>query len=189
MGLVSGELLNWNEHLHEGLTTVGSQDLFYVQRIETNGEVTNGEKIVHSLVKTKIGLRSRLEERNTLCGIAILGDHSIISLSKNGAVHKITLVQNSIGCISLLSDATKGFICPHCNSRLFRDNFSVQEHISKMHLGPVMCDRCKFLKKDIKSLKEHIKNCFYICGVPGCKLLHKELLIARNHKKKYLNSL
>ena len=178
--------MKWNEHIDEGVLTVGSQDLFYVQKFENNDGYN------YSLVKTKIGIRLSNDDRDVLLGSSVLktnNNSTIFTLSKNGAWHRILTLQASENCKFLSSEATKGYICPHCHTKLLRDIFSTKEHISRMHFGPVLCQRCKTPKRDMKYLKEHQKNCFYVCGVIGCSLLHKDELSAVNHKKRYMKSL
>ena len=60
--MVTGALQDWKEYMDEGLLTVGSQDLIYVQKhYKSQGYVLN-------LIKAKIGIRTANDERDVLLG-------------------------------------------------------------------------------------------------------------------------
>ena len=136
VGLVTGALQNWNEYMDEGLLTTGAQDIFYVQKFK------RCEGHVMSLIKTKIGIRAANDERDVLLGSGLFRVKNIpyiVSLSRNGALHQMCVMKDSDDCISLVSDPTNGYICPHCNTKLLRDISCAKEHITKMHYGPIFC--------------------------------------------------
>ena len=164
------------------MVTVGSGELFHLQRVGGNG---------HHLTKAKLGMNSSSDERKGIpSSQAILksnGDHVMVTLSQNGAVFPLRLEEIDFGCFSLTSKKLLGYVCLLCLSKHQNCNH-LRDHFSSQHVGPVLCDRCGRQQADWLELKEHKLACFFDCGVPGCSLTHTLRSQAVSHHKKFMKA-
>ena len=135
-GSLENRLQDWREDPKTGLVTVGSGELFHLQRVGVNG---------HRLTKAKLGMNSSSDERKGIpSSQAILksnGDHVMVTLSQNGAVFPLRLEEIDFGCFSLTSKKLLGYVCLLCLSKHQNCNH-LRDHFSSQHVGPVLCDRC-----------------------------------------------
>ena len=187
--MISGDIRNWKENKISGqiVLTVGTEDLLFFQRIE----VQNGA-FANSMIKVRIGLRSIPDQKM----VQLIGycpfktDHGqcILTLSKNGDLHRILVAISDQNCLTLACESVGGYICPHC-SVLIRDGTKTKLHVASMHVGPIKCDRCSEPQMDKMQLKIHLKKCYFVCGIEGCSIEHSTLFAANNHRKKYYKSL
>ena len=141
-----------------------------------------------ALLKAKIGIRSSSSEsKEILAGFTNLtsshNNSTIISLSKNGALHSLSPDVNSDVNSKIVTKKLEGYMCRHCFT-LFPDISRLILHCATLHVGPVVCTKCNEMQCDVQQLKLHKTRCFYPCGVVGCELLHKRACDASAHRKK-----
>ena len=113
----------------------------------------------------------------------------VLTLSKNRALYCMRMEDDDDpGCYNLTTEKMIRYLCSFCLGS-FRCAKKLREHRLRQHLGPISCDMCSSLQEDILALKKHKVACSYPCEVEGCNILHKKIIQAMNHKKKYLKSI
>ena len=112
----------------------------------------------------------------------------LLTLSKDRALYTHTLLDVMDETRGMACDRLEGYLCRHCLS-MFNGGQKCRQHVSRQHLGPVMCFMCGLEKEDLMQLIEHKKQCGFPCNVIGCSLKHKTSVSAETHRKKYLKSI
>ena len=184
-GEVYGKVDSWKEQKSIDLITLGSKDLFILQKIDDS----------QSLVRVKVGVNSSSDLTKTLlCGYTVLADTNsnfqIITLSENGAIYRMAHSRNimndrefkDLSCEKVLC-----YVCRHCIS-FFKDKTKLTQHVLRQHFGPVKCEKCEVLFEDISAKNDHRKSCFFPCNVNGCEIKHKSKQAATKHYNLFLKS-
>ena len=115
---------------------------------------------------------------------AISFNNFVTSLSANNHLDAFDLQDSSLSkgfCI--------GLICPRCGE-VSRDATNFKRHMTHHQQPPVKCDRCK-QKFDKIDLKDHLKNCVYICPWrgDGCKVTNTRKEKHEAHIRKHKSML
>ena len=169
-GILTGELARWAEFYEGQLITVGSQDLFYIKEISSlEGSVMT------ALLKAKIGIRSSSSEsKEILVGFTNLtsshNKSTIISLSKNGALHFLSPDVNSDENSKIVTKKLKG----HCFT-FFPDISRSILHCATLHVGPLVCTKCKEMQCDLSSSNSTKGDVFTLVGLLAVNLFTKGL--------------
>ena len=128
-----------------------------------------------------------VQDKDILIGSCLLTSNnnwSLLTLSKNGAIHCLNRNEEDLGGFTFKGDKLNWVVCRYC-LYIFRKIQKVSEHIGRVHIGPAKCTMCGTMKEDMLELRCHRQMCGFPCGVDGCHLKHKTNESAQHHKKQF----